>query len=147
MPLTTAISNYGIQLQRSNMAATPVFTAIAEVINIDSPGLENVIAEATRHVGGGGYREFIATGLKELQEFTVDVNYVPTDGDHDATTGLLADVIAGTVINYKIVFPDTTEWAFAAIARMFKPEGSEAKSPDTLKAKVTFRPTGDTTLE
>jgi hypothetical protein len=143
---TLAVTNYGVQLKRSNMAATPVFAAIAEVVNIDPPGLENVVAEATPHVAGGGYREFIATGLKDLGEFTIDINYVPTDGDHDVATGLLGDVISGETLNWQLLFPDTTVWAFAAIVKMFKPEGAEAKSPDTLKAKVTFRTTGTPTL-
>ena len=142
---TEAITNYGIELKRSNMAATPVFTALAEMINIDAPGLEHVLAEATRHVSGGGYREFIATGLKELQEFTIDINYVPDNGDHDAATGLVSDVISGEVINYRLVFPDETQWTFAAICRLFKPMGADAKSPATLNAKVTFRPTGTPT--
>jgi len=143
--MTEAITNYGVQLKRSNMAATPVFTALAEMTNIDAPGLENIVAEATRHVAGGGYREFIATGLKELQEFTIDINYVPGNGDHDAATGLLGDVISGAAINYQLVFPDTTQWAFTAICRLFKPMGADAKSPATLNAKVTFRPSGTVT--
>jgi hypothetical protein len=140
-----ATVDYGIQLKRGNGASPEVFTAIASVVNLAPPEIMNPAFESTAH-DTGGYRTFQSTMLREVGEFTITINYTPSTAQYGATTGLLADVVAGTAKNYQIVFPDSTIWAFSAIATSFAPSAPDATGPDGLKADVTFRPTGTPTL-
>ena len=146
--MTNAITNYGTLLKRGNGATPEVFSAIAEVINIKPPGVSHPAEEATGHQSGVAHREFIKTALIELEEFTCEINYVPTGDDHDAGAGLLADTVSTAARNFKIVFPDalSTTWSFAAFVTHFDPSEADAQKPEPLKAEVTFRPTGTPTL-
>ncbi len=139
-------TNFGILLQKGDGGGTEVFATIAQVVNIDPPGVSNPAVEATSH--SDTYRSYIAGGLLELEAFDVEIAYDPVGDDHDAGTGLLASVVAGTASNYKIIFPDSgsTTWTFAALVTKFKPQAADAKSPDVLRATVSFRPTGTPTL-
>ena len=141
-----ASSNYGVQLKRGNGATPEVFTAIAEVLSIEPPEIMHEAVESTNHTTG--YRTFAPGKLKEVAEFTATIHYSPTDATHNATAGLLADLVAGTEHNYQLVFPNVgaTTWTFAALVTSFKPSSADADSPETLQAEVTFRPTGSPTL-
>ncbi len=121
-------------------------TTIAQVVNIDFPGVVNAAVEATSH--SDTYRGFVAGKLKEVESFDVEIAYDPVGVTHNGTAGLLADVKAGTAATYSIVFPDTagTTWSFSAIPTKFKAQAADAKSPDALRATVSFRPTGLATL-
>ncbi len=121
-------------------------TTIAQVVNIDFPGVVNAAVEATSH--SDTYRGFVSGELKELETFDVEIAYDPVGATHSASAGLLKDVADGTAATYSIVFPDTgsTTWSFSAIPTKFKPQAADAKSPDVLRAVVSFRPTGAATL-
>jgi hypothetical protein len=139
-------TNFGITLKKGDGADPEVFATIAQVINVDIPGVSNPAVEATGH--SDSYRSYVAGGLVEVEAFDVEIAYDPAHADHDAGTGLLADVVAGTQSNFQIVFPDSgsTTWTFGAIPTKFKPQGADAQSPDVLRATVTFRPSGTPTL-
>ena len=140
-----AITDYGIQLKRGNGATPEVFTAIASVVNMPGPELINAAVQSTTH-DSGGYRAFISGALKELAEFAITINYTPATPQYGATSGLIYDLINGTVRNYQVVFPDTTTWSFAALVTNFAPAEADSASPNPLTAVVTFRPTGVPTL-
>ena len=131
---TAATTNYGTLLKKATVVQ-------GEVTNIQPPSLSNPSVEATNH-SSSGWREFISGGLKELSEFTADVNF--TSGV--TVSGFLTDVNAGTAASYSLTFPNTAVWTFNAIPTSFQPASADAASPDALKATVTLRPTGATTL-
>jgi hypothetical protein len=141
--MTGAISDYACVLQMGDGATPENFTSIAEVINVPPPGIDNPTTEGTSH-GSGGYREFISTKLKEVPEFTFDIQFIPTAATHNVTTGLLSKVISGAVTNFKFIFPNVgaTTWPFAAIVSKFAPASSDARSPKSLQATITLRQTG-----
>lgn len=142
--MTLAIDAYGTLLQSGDGQAPEVFTTIAEVTEIGGPSLAQDPLDVTSHTSPGAFREFVG-GLLDGGEVTFTINYVPTDGTQDASTGLLADMIARIVRNFQLIFPDvgTTTWSFAALITAF-----EAAEPvdDRLSAEVTLKLTGQPTL-
>ncbi len=140
-----AISAHGTLLKSGDgVTPTETFTTIAEVTNISGPALSTDAIDTTSHDSPNNHREFIG-GLKDGGEVTFDINYIPTNPTHDASTGLLADYVARTLRNFQLVFSDSgnTTWSFTAIVTGFEPgEPVDAQ----LTASVTLRITGAPTL-
>lgn len=139
-----AISAFGTLLQIGDGGSPENFTTIAEVANISGPGLSLDAIDVTHHSSTGGWREFVG-GLLDGGVVSLDINYDPTDGTHDASTGLIADMVARTVRNFQLVFPDTanTTWSFSALVTGFEP--SEPVD-NKLAASVTLKISGQPTL-
>ena len=142
--MTSAISAFGTLLKIGDGGGPETFTTIAEVTSISGPGLSLDPIEATSHDSTGGWREFIG-GLLEAGEVSFDINYIPTNATHDASTGLIADMVARTVRNFQLVFPDgsSTTWSFAALVTSFEPG---EPIDDKLSASVSLKITGQPTL-
>ena len=109
----------GVQLQLSDGGATPVYTTIAEITNLDGPGVTVPTAETTHHQSTAATH---AGGIPDWGEVTIEGNWLPTDATHDEDTGLVS-LLHGTENDYKIVWPDAaaTEWALSAILSAFRP--------------------------
>lgn len=129
----TGLDGFGTTLSRGNGAGTEVFTAIAGVTNISGPSISRETLDVTGHDSPDGYREFLG-GLKDPGEVSIDVNYRPSA--HDVFVDDLDDE---SPRNYKLVFPDGTEWAFPAILTGFEPS---APFDDKLTASLTFKVSG-----
>lgn len=129
----TGMNGFGTALARGNGAGTEVFTNIAGVTNISPPSLSRETLDVTGHDSPDMYREFLG-GLKDAGEVSIDINYRPSV--HDVLVGDLDDEEPR---NYKLVFPDTTEWAFPAVMTGF---AATAPHDDKLTATVTFKVTG-----
>ena len=142
---TGALSAFGTLL-RIGDGVTPIenFTTVTEVVEISGPNLSLNTADATSHDSPGGWRERIATIL-DNEEITFSINYIPTDATHDAGTGLIADMVARTLRNFEVIFPDvgTTTWAFSAFITSFQPTEPH---DNKLSADVTLTPSGQPTL-
>lgn len=141
--MTNALAGYGVMLKVGDGDDPEVFTAIAEVRDIEGPELELEAKEVTSH-DSGGWREFIGT-LLSGGEVSFDVNFIPTNATHSYSAGLIHDMVTRTKRNYQLVFPDTgaTTWAFTALVTAFKPSGPVE---DELAAEVTLQVTGQPTL-
>lgn len=131
---TVAVTNYGTLLKKAT-------TVLGEVVSINPPKLTNATVEATNH-SSGGWREFVSSMLRELEEFTAVVNFTPAV----MVSGIVIDLQAGTKASYSITFPDTSVWTSDCYVTGFAPETADAQNPDALKAEVTFRPTGTPTF-
>ncbi len=142
--MTLALDAYGTLLQRGDGASPEVFTTIAEVTDISGPTLALDPLDVTAHTSPGAFREFVG-GLLDGGEVTFTINYVPDNSSHDATAGLLSELEARAVSNYKLVFPDgsSTEWIFAAFLTAFEPA---EPVDDRLSAEITLKLTGQPTL-
>ncbi len=142
--MTLAIDAYGTLLQSGDGQAPETFTTIAEVTEIGGPSLVLDPLDVTSHESPGAFREFVG-GLLDGGEVTFTINYVPTAGTHDGTTGLVADMVARTVRNYQLIFPDVglTQWDFSALVTAFEPA---EPVDDRLSAEVTLKVTGQPTL-
>jgi hypothetical protein len=141
--MTTAISSYGTLFRRDSGAG---FAAVGEVTNMGIPGLGHPWIQSTHHESPGGFREFIASKIREVKQFTITVSYVPSAAGLNATTGIIKAWNDGTVDDYKVIFPDTSEWAFEAGVSDFDPEDAPGEGEEKLSAVITFRPTGQPTL-
>jgi hypothetical protein len=139
-----AISSFGTLLKVGDGESSETFTTIFEVGDISGPGLGLDTEESTNHSSPGGWEEVIATILR-TGEVTFPVNYEPTEATLNATTGLIADVVARTLRNFQLVFPDagSTTWSFAAYVTAFEPG---APVNGKLTADVTLKPSGQPTL-
>lgn len=142
--MTAALDAYGTLLQIGDGGSPEAFTTIAEVTEISGPSLALDPLDVTAHTSPGAFREFIG-GLLDGGEITATINYVPTEGTHDAGTGLLADMIARTVRNFNLIFPDTgaTSWRFPALVTAFEPA---EPVDDRLSAEITLKVAGQPTL-
>jgi predicted secreted protein len=135
------LDGFGAELRRGDGATpTEVFTPIAEATNFSGPGLERDTYDVTTHQSPNRWREFIG-GLKDAGEIEVDVNYDPTV--HDT---LVADLNDSAPRNYEMAWPTEPEtvWSIQAILTGFEPE---APHDDKLAASLTFKITGEPTLD
>jgi hypothetical protein len=141
--MTEAIHGYGTLLKRGNGAATEVFTAIAEVLDIDGPDMSLDTADVT-HQESGGWDEHVGLLLRG-GEVTFDLNFLPGSASHNAVAGLLQDFKNRTLRNLQLVFPSTPAktWKFSALVMKFKPS---APVNDRLMASVTLKISGVVTL-
>lgn len=123
---------------------TENFTTIAEVMDIEGPGISLATAEVTNQSSPGGFREKIGT-VKDGGQITFSINYVTTEGTHDPSTGLLKDLIDKTKRNFKLVFPDTgaTEWLLPCLVVNVTPS---LPVDGALTAAITLEVAGQPTL-
>lgn len=143
--MSDAIRAIGIQLQRGDGADPEVFTAVAEVLDIQGPGMSADLIDVTNQDSAGSYREFIA-GAKDGGEVTFNINYIPTNATHDATSGLLEAFDTGSQDNWKLIWPDaapSTEWTFTGVITAFQPS---ANIDEQLQASITLKVIGQPTL-
>lgn len=142
--MSNALSSQGTLLKIGDGGGPETFTTIAEVLDIQGPALALDHQDVTSHDSTGGWEEVIGTILRS-GEVTFDLNYIPTEGTHDHSTGLLADMTARTKRNFELVFPDggSTTWSFTAIVSKFQPASPVAGQ---LKGSIGLKITGQPTL-
>jgi hypothetical protein len=143
MAANIAIAAFGTKLQRGDGGAPEGFVTISDQIEFDIPELERAGIEVTHAESPGSWAEFISAGVKQLNSFSLTINYKPTEATHNATLGVIADWAAGAVKNYKLLFPDASAWTFGCIVLKFKPQTG---LKDQLKAQITYQPTGQSVL-
>jgi predicted secreted protein len=135
MPVNASIG-HGSSFQRSSDGtSTGTFTAIGEVMSISPPNLSRETVDATHMASTDGWREFIA-GLKDGGEVSIQCNFDPNGTD---VSNWLADINDEDPGYYKVIFPDTTSWGFAALMT-----GLEIEDPldDKMVATATYKVSG-----
>jgi len=134
------LNAFGTQLQRGDgVEPTEVFTAIANVTNIQGPEMSRETIDVTAHNSTDAWMEFVG-GLKDGGEVSIDLNYDPNV--HDI---LIADFDDEEPRSYRLVFPVTpvVQWTIKAIMTEFS---SEAPYDDKLAASATFKVSGKPTI-
>lgn len=138
-----AVAAYGTLLQMGDGGAPENFTTIAEVKDIQGPGLTRNTIDVTNHSSANGFEEFVL-GIKRSDELTFTVNFVPTNPTHDESTGLWAEYVNGTRTNYRLVFPSALgQLEFAAYVTGINPS---APVDGALEAEITLKISGPVTL-
>jgi len=140
--MTSAVFAHGTLLKLGDGGGPETFATIAEVRGISGPSLAADAIEATNHDSEEAWREFIG-GLKDGGEVSFDINFIPDEGTHDASTGLASKV--GYKDNYQLVFPTSpaVTWSFPAVLTGFEPT---APIDDVLTAAITLKVAGKPTL-
>lgn len=132
---SNALTSQGMTIAAGNGASPEVFTTIAEVSSIDGPTGQAPEIDVTDLSSTA--REFVF-GLKDEGEITLDLNYIPTNTQHDQ---LRTDKNAGTLRNYRITFTNSpaNTWTFGAYVKGL----SISNAVDNVtKASVTLRLSG-----
>src|SRR5437764_982059 len=98
---TKAFIGQGVLVQRGNADGPPeTFTSLAEVSDHKGPGVKVSAEEATNQDSLNNTMEFIP-GMIDPGELDVTLNFA----DGTAYKQLLADAVARSVHNYRILFP------------------------------------------
>lgn len=136
---SAAISGVGTSFQRSDMASSPAFSAVAEINSISGPTMSQETIDVTSLDSTGGYREFIG-GFKDGGTVTLNMNFT-----RNAYDDFLIAFDAGTLIDYQIVLPDTgnTTFGFSAIVTDLP---LDIPTDDKITASVTLKVSGQVTL-
>ena len=139
--MTLAISGHGALVARAPFATPGVFTTIAEVGDIQAPGLlRNEFEALTQDKNIDAY----IMGVLRRQPMTLSLNFLPSDGTHDHLTGLIYALIQEPPPNegYKITGPPGSGmiWIFSGQVK----EVQNVKFPVDGKAAadVTIRANG-----
>lgn len=106
--MSDMIDGFGVQLQVSDGAASPSFTAIAGLTDVDGPtGMTRDSERSTTHDDTAGGHSFEA--LSNYDPGTVNITgfYDPTEATHVGSDGVVSLFTAGTTRDFKIVEPDS----------------------------------------
>src|SRR5690348_4350861 len=105
MTATIATSGFGTLLQLSDGGGTPVYTSIAEQVQITGPGLSRNWIDATHMESADQAKEFVA-GLIDIGDVTVDCNLLPANTTQSGLVTKLQATAASTKFDWRIVWPD-----------------------------------------
>jgi len=103
--MTLPLSGHGAILSRAPSATPTTFTEIAEVGDLQLPGLDHNEFGADAH---NRNIDAYVMGILRRDLFTVKLNFLPSDPTHDHLTGLLKAATTNPVPTdgFKITFPD-----------------------------------------
>lgn len=118
-------------------------SAISQVRDISGPSFSrNAIDVTTRDQTDDYWMEYLK-GLKDGGELTFDLAFDPAVHG-TASSGLLSDFEENTTIpEWRLVFPDSTEWTFPGFLTAFEPA---EPLDDVLGASLTVKISGKPTL-
>lgn len=103
--MTLPLSGHGAHIYRAPVATPSTFTEIAEVGDIQLPGLDHNEFDATSH---NRNIDAYVMGVLRRELFTIKINFLPTDPTHDHLAGLIKACVTNPVPidGFKILFPD-----------------------------------------
>lgn len=132
------------QLQMGDGAATEVFTTIAHVRSINGLNLSLDTIDVTDYDSPNRWEEHVGTILRS-GTLDLEIHFIPDDGTHDSTTGLISKMTARTLTNFQLILPTSpaVQWDFAALVT-----GVNVVLPHdgAVTARVTLKPSGQPTL-
>lgn len=114
--MTQPLGSHGTILQQSDMGGTPVFTDIAELVDIGGPNISQAIHDAPSQ--NIAWMQKVA-GIANGGDVSFDINFLMKDATHDPTDGLLSLLGATDPTDFKLIHTDAggftaSEWAFSA---------------------------------
>jgi hypothetical protein len=139
--MTSAIAGPGFLLSMGDGATPENFTTVAEVGASSFSGMTTDMVEATNQSSPDGYVEKVPT-IHRPGEFDFDCNFLPSDGTHNAVTGLVAKKNARTKVNFRAGNgSDPKVWTFAAYVVSIAPKFPVAGLlTSSIKLQITGKP-------
>lgn len=137
--MSDAVTGIGTKFKRSNMAETPVYTAIAEVADLQGPNKSRDTHDVTNFDSEGGYKEFIG-GLRDGGEVSIDLNF--TKAGYEIINEDFEDDLP---VDYQIVLPDTEKTTLSFTALCTKLD-LKAPKTDKISCSATFKVSGKATI-
>ena len=132
---TNAIIGHGSQFQRGNGATPESFSPLAQVTNIGPPTLSRDTQDATHMQSPQRWREF-TSGLRDGGEASIELDY---NRGQATDLALLADFNSDASRNYRIVFPDGSNWTFNAFITSYD---ADVPLDGKMTASATFKVNG-----
>lgn len=134
--MTIAMIGHGSSFAIGDSGGSEVFTVVAEVFAITSPAFRRDTVDVTHMASVEKFREFIP-GLIDPGEVTIQLNFDPGG---TAQTALFLKLNA-QASNYRLTWPDTTTWTFAAFMTGFSTDDPlDGKVTATAAFKLTGKP-------
>ncbi len=138
--MSDALSPHGTLIARET--APGVFTTIGELGDLTPPALQRPSTEVTPHNDNiDGY----VVGVLKRGEVTFPINFIPTDGTHDESTGLIKSMDDSALDGWRITWVDATTWVFSGYVTNFAPSAPAREG--VFSADVTIRPSGGHIIE
>jgi len=99
------LSGHGAIISRAPIATPSTFTEIAEVGDIQLPGLDHNEFDALQH---NQNIDSYVMGVLRRDLFTIKINFLPSNATHDHLTGLIKSCVTNPppMDGWKITFPD-----------------------------------------
>ncbi len=130
------MTGMGTKFQIENTTTPGTFDDVGSVASITPPQLSRDTVEVSSLDPGDGYKQYLV-GLKDGGEVTVTVNFDTADAGQTALYSAYED---GESHNFKIVFPDASNWAFAGYITGYAP--ADVAPADVMQVEVTIRTSG-----
>ncbi len=140
---TRAKRSYGTYLQKGNGASPEVFATIAEVKDISGPSGRRLSEDVTNMDSPGAWAEHVPTTL-EAGDVTFQLNLLQDEATH---TQLRAALEAGTVINWRILFPPQPATKRCVFAAFVQEIGQEFPVKGAMMQPLSIKITGPVTVE
>lgn len=133
------LDSFGTALARSDMASTPTFTDVANILDISGPDMTKNEIDVTAHDSPDKFMEFLG-GLRDGGSVTFDINWDPAETTQQP---LLADFEDDDdPRDYMITYPDTSTTEFSAVVTGWS---TSAPVDGKLTASVTMKVSGKPT--
>lgn len=124
---TQAIAAYGTKFAIADDRTGTNLADVAEVTNIDGPGMSSNVVDVTSHDGQAtnALRAKIAT-LIDGGEVTLDLNFVPATHGANALNSLIKAFTDKSPRKMRITWTDAgnTQWLFIGVVSAFQPTAS-----------------------
>jgi len=146
--MATGEGGYGVtfNIGDGNVASSPTYTAIAQVKTWNGVGIAAMMSETTHHASTGGYKEFVPSGLFEVDDIELGLVFDITTATHaNASGGLTHALLNKTELAYQMVLPDAGNTTFTFDAYCQKVVYASPKE-EHVDAAVTLKVTGQVTL-
>lgn len=134
-------SSFGTILKMSDGAATPVFTAVAGVQDIDGPEYTTDAEDVTAHDSPNAFEEKVPT-IKRSGEITFPIVYDPADPTHASLIDVWQD---RDTVAWQIVAPTTPAETIEVDAFVSR-WGRSYPVSGGLMANIGLNPTGEPTI-
>lgn len=120
---------------------TGSLTTVANLLDVEFPEQDRVLAEARYHNSTDGYMEYVSTGLRMLSEMTCVLGWDINESTHaQFITSYDAETSVGMSIE------DSAGQEVIAFNAFIKTIGRESRQEDLFKATITIQPTGAPTI-
>lgn len=140
--MTIAISSHGTIVSRAKAATPTVFEEIAELGDLNLPGLSRNEYDSSVH--NRDIDDYVL-GILRRGAFTFPINFLPSNATHDHLTGLYKAMVTEPppIDGYKVTFPTGLEWVMSGQVQAIDPT---APVDGKLSADVTLRFSGPMTI-
>lgn len=133
------MQGHGIQLLLSDMAASPAFTLVAEVVSNQPPGITRGNQVTSSHETTG-LHEKTSDPLGDQTDGRFRLKFGGSDEPtHDHTTGILAAARDGLSRDWRIIFSNDDIWEFSGAVSEFQIEPIE-QNAGTVYATLAITP-------